>query len=221
MLRYSRKNDSEGDIKQNGFTIIELIVVMGIIAVISGISVAGLATSRNQVYYGYVTDRIQSEIRNQFIGSIAVEKISGSGSCSGQVPKVRSVEIEKSTDFTSFRVRKFCENSTGNGLIEANSVTVDIPKEVGFKRTLSSSLAVGTDPNVTKVNLVFTSPDGRFYPFTESFNPPDPLSGWTKNPFTLGWDPPSGSNAATVLTLSANGHLVSTLTTDIYGNVTK
>ena len=154
--------------KQKGFTLVELTVVMGLMALIGGLSVAGLVSSRDQVYFQHVTDRLKSDIRTSFIESISVSKVTGvndTDPCYNKVPKLQAIQLVLSESFRGYQLYRYCENPTGNGLLKSQPKDIDIINDLKFGRNLS--LEIDKNPSIKSALLVFASPNADFYFFED------------------------------------------------------
>ncbi len=152
---------------KKGFTLVELLVVMGIIAVLLTLSFSGYFAYRRQMFVENLASQLQTDIRDTFVKSISVND---NAPCPGsQAAKVRSLKIPVQNPFTDYYITDYCDSS-GNiqvgqaGLTPVSpSSTITPSNNLSFNEPAKLSLTVN---GITRSNgflcLVYSSPYGEF-----------------------------------------------------------
>jgi len=151
--------------KSRGYTLVELLVVMGIMAVLSILSFSGYVLFKRQMYVKHVGNQLQTDIRESFIRSIAVKDDGGSigGACAGagKVAKVRVLKIPITDDFKGYQMVSYCEDTTSGTLLKKSSTTINPSDAVGYRAKVVSSSPSRTS-NSGFYCLAYSAPYGEF-----------------------------------------------------------
>lgn len=155
---------------KRGYTLVELLVVMGIMAVLSVLSYSGYVIFKQQMYVKHVGNQLQTDIRDSFIRSIAV-KDDGTdlgGDCVGKVAKLRVIKIPLTDDFKGYQMVSYCEGTDIDGgpvLLKKSSATVNPTDSAGYRAKVISTAMLGTNvlnDATSFLCLAYASPYGEF-----------------------------------------------------------
>lgn len=140
-----------------GYTIVEMTVVMGIIAVIFAISVSVIAVARDQQIVNDLGQQLVADIRKTQTRSISID-----GACSDPVyrkPKMWALAIISDADSGRFgyEIKSLCIGDQGEGWsISSNNETVDLNDH-------GATLEVTPVLNTRYKTIVFSAPRGRAF----------------------------------------------------------
>lgn len=195
---------------KKGFTLVELIVVMAIIGIISGLGFGGFVIARKEAYIKYVANEFQTDIRSTFIGVLST-KIETGAYCQGKPAKIKAVRVALWKSDAPISLVSFCENSSGV-LINPDIKEIDL-STTGYKQvvetkmqyynktinawdwdwTSGSTSSSGVNPYAY---FIFTSPYGKYYYYNSMTDYADAsgllanLRGdWVRNETTRSYSP--------------------------------
>ena len=194
-----------------GYTLVELLVVMGIIGLLLALTFGGYNGIRKQKYVQHVANMTQTEIRGTFIDVISTKVENSSSSCNGRSPQVKALRVKLKTATTNPIARvALCEGSTTGILEEPPDVLGgDIDASTGLNFRIPVRVQCMKDNGWTggcpwsamgHLYFIFTSPYGKYYSYYSSETDPvkanndfftfgNPTSAWTQNPNTFIYEP--------------------------------
>lgn len=223
---------------KRGMTLTELIVVLGIIAVLLPLSFGGYSSTRKQKYIQHVANITQTSARDTFIDVLSTRVESTSGTCNTLSPQIIALRIKlganSPTDTDSLNKVALCIDQS-TGLLAASDIVekVDLSGGINYKQDVKISFNnhpfdVPLPSNVTSgyLYLIFTSPFGKYYSFYSSSTNSDTANtafknrGWTPNADFI-YEPSSTTNEGYMIiyfTDTANGNKYKLFVTEA-GNV--
>ena len=169
-------------LSQGGFTLVELLVVMGIMAILLTLSFSGYFTYRRQMFIEDLASHLQLDVRNAFVQSISVNNNVG---CSNGAAKVMSLKIPvgSSLDQYQYYATSYCENGVvavgSPGLVPESTSTITPSQNIGFNEPAATKLTENnTSQNTGFLCLVYSSPYGEFGGYYYSGSASDKSSTW-------------------------------------------
>lgn len=157
-----------------GYTLTELVVVMGIIGLLVAITFGGYEFTRREKYVQHVANLTQTNIRNVFIDIISTKVESSMGACNNLPPQIKALRIQLGTSVAS-PISKVSLCNTSSGVLSTPDVveTPDPSSGINYERNLMVGFntpyipggAYESEVNSGYLYLIFTSPNGKFYSF--------------------------------------------------------
>lgn len=182
--------------KQNGFTLVEVAVVMAIMAIMGVWAFSSYIGAKKEVYVHFIANRLQSDMRGVFINSISTKReVSASGGCTGGLTaKAKAIRIRLGDSTDPYDIIPYCEDS--NGVLKAGNIDSLDPSEfLNYKQDVNVTVAADSSDALMNgshtagfIYLVFTSPYGKYYTYYRSdpvgFNFATDQADLTKDPFS-------------------------------------
>lgn len=180
---------------KKGFSLVEMVTVVAILAIIGALSFTSYIQGRKQAYVTHLANTLQADVRTIFINSISsMAPNVSSGACwdaaksMPKIAKVWALRIPLSDgNFASYEVIPYCE--VGASLQSGGAQTMNITDVPGYNKivTAYATQYINEDPNQGKdtgagrigsqnsgtLYLIFASPIGKFYSFYASTDPDD------------------------------------------------
>lgn len=190
---------------KHGYTLTELIVVMGVVTLLLGITFGAYSSTRKQKYMQHTLDLIQVSIRDTFIDMIATRVENNGTNCGaggGKAAQIKAIRIKMGTSAPSDFLKRVSMCHT-TGALGIPSVLGE-PEVVGsispaegsnYGQSIIASFDTPFDttyPDKTTttngfIYLIFTSPYGGYYSYYTPETDPDTADanfgslGWTKD----------------------------------------
>ncbi len=156
---------------KRGYTIVELVVVMAIIAIIMPLTWGGYNSTRKQNYIKHVANVAQTSIKDTFIDTISTQVAKTGITCNGKSPQINIVKIQLSNPDYPLLRKALCMDNTGNlgnmDFIE----NIDPSKDINYKQTMEitcSGCDLSGPTGIGYLYIAFTSPYGKYYSFYTS-----------------------------------------------------
>lgn len=160
---------------KKGYTLTEMIVVMGIIGVMLLITFGGYNGIKREKYVQHVASLSQSQIRGTFIDVLSTKEENlgdaATNPCFGRSPQIKAVRVQLGANITNPITKvPFCDDATG-------TLRIGTTETVDSRSALNYSQAV----QLTEVNysissgflyFVFVSPYGEFFNYYASGTDP-------------------------------------------------
>ncbi|RJO62020.1 hypothetical protein C4544_00770 [candidate division WS5 bacterium] len=194
--------------KKDGYSITELVVVMGIIAILLPLSFGAYNSTRKQKYTQHVANITQINIRDTFIDIVSTKTVTGSP-CDGGAPQIKALRIQlgegESAPEEPLKKVAICQDTDGSLAASVAEEDISVSSGINYKQKIRTYFNTpwGTYPSNQAAGflyLVFTSPYGKYYSYyTPETNPATANAsfrnaGWEKNMDTDIYAPVSDLN---------------------------
>lgn len=192
--RVSRNKKKNIFSSKGGFSLVELVVVMGIMAVIMTLGFSGYTNSRRQTYMRSVATQFQSNMRTNFVDVLST-KTETQAPCEGQSTKIKVLrvklgEVGGDEDLFTFYTACYVDS-----MLRWISTSASTSKNLTYKQSVFAKYT-DKDGQVTSdyLYLAYTSPYGRFYSMKLAGDGlPGELSPWDTHNDDFSLAPPGGT----------------------------
>jgi len=159
---------------REGYTLVEMIVVMGITGILLSLTFLSYTVLRSQKYIEHSTNVLQESIGESFIDVISTENDVTTGDCNGKAPAFKGVKIGMDTGAEiSSKVAyiTFCEADDGTGLTSDTSKNIDFSdKSYNINHRELVKIAYNKDnPDNFQADgsiyIIFDAPFGNYHSF--------------------------------------------------------
>lgn len=193
---------------KNGYSITELVVVMGIIAILLPLSFVAYNSTRKQKYAQHVANMAQINIRDTFIDIVSTKTVTGSP-CNGGAPQIKALRIQlgqgDSAPEEPLKKVSLCLDTSGSLASTVSEEDVSVTSGINYKQKIRTYFNTPFDTDTSnKTNgflyFIFTSPYGKYYSYyTPETNPATANAnfrniGWAKNSETDIYGPTTVQN---------------------------
>lgn len=198
--------------ENRGYSLVEMVTVMGMLAIITLLSFGAYESTRKERYVRYAAEITQTEAHNSFVEVLST-KVENSGTCTNQAPQVKAlkIKIDNSVFNTDPMISKvaLCLNGSDSTKLKSPAVvgSIDVSQGINYKKNVGVTLTKpdGTTLAQGYLYLIFTSPYGEYYSYYSSntnYNSADTElwgtsgSNWVKDARTQVFKPANPTAAA-------------------------
>lgn len=167
--------------QSRGYTLIELIVVMGITGLLLTLTFGGYSSTRKEKYMSHVANLTQTNIRDTLIDIVST-KTENVGNCRAsdgtqKSPQIKAVRIQLGNTSSTpvSRVAMCINNSNVLGNVDVVEANIDPSSGLNYKQdvrvTCDKCVGLITSPAPAATGylyLAFTSPYGKYYSYYTS-----------------------------------------------------
>ncbi len=182
---------------RDGFTLVEMVVVMGILSFLMILVFSGFTVARQENYINYVANTFQTQMRQAFVDAVSTKKISDPGGvCDGRSTVIKMIKLQLGTSIDTsatpapLSVTPFCDTGASTPT-QGTTTPLDPSTSVNFKQNLKVTASNASDGISGTLYLFFTSPYGKFYAMSSP-------SDWSKDQSTQIWSPTNSLNLGQV-----------------------
>lgn len=199
-----------------GYTLTEMIVVMGVLTMLLTITFNSYGVIRRQKYIQHVANLAQTNIRDTFIDTIST-KVENTPGCldlvgAPKAPQIKVLRIELSSNVANpiSRVAVCNNNSSPPALSSPDTLPVDASSSINYRQNIRTSFNTPwgdypTDVSSGFLYIIFTSPYGKYYSYYTTETDSDLANtnfeniGWQKNAETDIYEPSSPQNLGYII----------------------
>ena len=151
---------------KGGFTLVEMVVVMGILSFLMVLVFSGFTVARQENYAKYEANNFQAQLRQAFVDAVSTKQGAG-GNCVGHSAVIRAIEIKAGSSIDPsdptlpLSTVVYCEN---NGSLVNDMTSFDSSSSVGYRQNIEIQASYGNPPSSAAwLTFFYTSPYGKYY----------------------------------------------------------
>lgn len=189
-MRRAKKNQKWVNLKNvSGYTLTELLVVMGVTAMLMLLTFGGMFLVKKTYYIQNAANRFQSEMRQTFIDIVSTTEMQGPN-CGGDAPKVKALRMKLGVSSDPFTFVSYCETPSDTLVFDTKSIDIstlnykqDIELKVKFNlwNDADASMPANAVRSNGYVYFIYTSPYGKHYSYY--FTEPQFIASPSGDPF--------------------------------------